>query len=79
MLTYCVSPPLDGSSTANSVVALGGARMVGVVGVEGLARDDAPAVHELVVGNVVHSGMAGDVALLLVVRLQVAEELHGAP
>jgi hypothetical protein len=24
MLTYCVSPPLEGRSTANSIVALGG-------------------------------------------------------
>ena len=52
---------------------LGRARVVGVVGVERLARDDALAVHDLVVGDVVHVGMAGDVALLLVVRLKLAE------
>ena len=51
--------------------------MIGVVGVECLARDDAPAVHELVVGDVRHVGMAGNVVLLLVVRLQLAEQLHG--
>src|SRR5205807_6488278 len=49
---------------------LGRARVVGVVGVECLARDDASTVVELVVGNIVHAGMAGDMALLLIVRLK---------
>ena len=48
-----------------------------MVGVERLAGNDAPAVHELVVGDVGHVRMAGDVVLLLVVRLQFAEQLHG--
>ena len=47
-----------------------------MVGVEGLARDDAPAVLDLVVGHVVHTGVAGDVALPLVVELNLAEDLR---
>ena len=43
---------------------------------ECLARNDAPAVHELVVGYVRHVGVAGNVVLFLVVRLQLAEQLH---
>ena len=48
-----------------------------MIGVEGLARDDALAVHDLVVGDGVDVGVAGDVVLLLVVRLQLAEHLSG--
>jgi hypothetical protein len=48
-----------------------------VVGVERLARDDAFAVHDLVVADVVHVGVAGDVTLFLVVRLKLAEQLRG--
>jgi hypothetical protein len=44
--------------------------------VECLARDDAPAVLDLVVGYVVHARMARHVALLLVVRLNLTEELR---
>ena len=44
---------------------------------ECLAGDDAPAVFDLVVGYVVHAGMARHVALLLVVRLNLTEELGG--
>ena len=40
-----------------------------MVGVEGLAGNDAPAVHKLVVGDVGHVRMTGDVVLFLVVRL----------
>ena len=47
-----------------------------MVGVERLAGNDAPAVHELVVGNVGHVGVTGNVVLFLVVRLQLAEQLH---
>ena len=54
---------------------LGRARVIGVVGVECLAGDDAPAVLDLVVGYVVHAGMTRHVALLLVVRLNLTEEL----
>jgi hypothetical protein len=50
--------------------------VVGVVGVERLARDDAPAVLDLVIGNVVHTGVAGQMALFLVVRLNLAEKLR---
>src|SRR5262249_44670118 len=53
---------------------LGRAGVVGVVGVERLAGNDAPAVLDLVVGNVVHAGMTRHVALLLVVQLNLAEE-----
>jgi hypothetical protein len=56
---------------------LGRARMVGVVGVERLARDDASPVHELVVGDIGDVRVPRDVVLLLVVRLQIAEQLHG--
>jgi hypothetical protein len=56
---------------------LGRARVIGVVGVECLARDDALAVFDLVVGYVVHAGMARHVPLLLVVRLNLTEELGG--
>ena len=47
-----------------------------MVGVEGLARDDAPAVFDLVIGHVVDAGVAGDVALPLVVQLNFAEDLR---
>ena len=50
--------------------------MVGVVGVKGLARNHALAVHDDVVGDVIDVGMAGDVLLLLVVDLQLAEHLR---
>src|SRR5262249_42138715 len=50
--------------------------MVGVVGVERLARDDAPAVYDLVVGDIVDAGVARDVSLFFVMRLNLAEELH---
>src|SRR5580658_6918863 len=49
--------------------------MVGVVGVERLARNDPLAVHDLVVGDVVDIRVAGDVVFLLVVLLQLAEHL----
>jgi hypothetical protein len=55
---------------------LGWARVVGMVGVERFARDDAPAVLDLVVGNVVHAGMTGNVPLLLVMGLDLAEQLR---
>ena len=42
---------------------------------ERLARDDAFAVHDLVVGDVVDVGVAGDVTLFLVVRLKLAKQL----
>jgi len=48
-----------------------------MVGVERLARDDAPAVLDLVVGHVIDVGVAGDVALPLVMELNLAEELRG--
>ena len=38
--------------------------------------DDAPTVLDLVVGYVVHAGMARHVALLLVVRLNLTEQLR---
>ena len=57
---------------------LGRRRMVRVVGVEGLARNDALAVHDLVVGDVVDVRVAGDVVFLLVVLLQLAEHLRRA-
>ena len=53
------------------------ARVVGMIGVEGLTRDDALAVHDLVVGDGVDVGVAGDVVLLLIVRLQLVEHLSG--
>src|ERR1700716_3501407 len=40
---------------------VGGWGVVGMVGVELFAGDDAPAVLDLIVGDVVNSGMAGDV------------------
>ena len=49
-----------------------------MVGVEGLARNHALAVHDDIVGDVIHVGMAGDVLLLPVVNLQLAEHLCGA-
>ena len=52
---------------------LGRARVVGVVGMERLTRNNAFAVYDLVIGNVFHVGVAGDVALSLVVRLKLAE------
>src|ERR1700687_5929814 len=48
--------------------------MVGVVGVEGLARDGELAVHDHVVGDVIDVGVAGDVLLFLVMNLQLAEQ-----
>src|SRR5260370_37054047 len=48
-----------------------------MVGVEGLAGDDAPAVLDLVVGHVIDAGVAGHVALPLVVELNLAEDLRG--
>jgi hypothetical protein len=50
--------------------------VIGVIGVEGLARDDAPTVHNLIVGDVIDAGIAGDVVLPLVMRLNLAKELH---
>ena len=44
---------------------------------EALARDDALAIHDLVVGDVVDVRMARDMRLLLVVWLQLAEHLGG--
>ena len=52
---------------------LGRARVVGVIGVEGLTRDNALAVHDLIIGDIKHVGVAGDVALLLVVLLKLAK------
>jgi hypothetical protein len=52
---------------------LGRARVVGVVGMERLTRNNVFAVHDLVIGNVFHVGMAGDVSLLFVVRMKLAE------
>src|SRR4029453_4996935 len=52
---------------------LGRARVVGVVGMERLPRITPFAVYDLVIGNVFHVGVAGDVALSLVVRLKLAE------
>ena len=43
---------------------------------ERLARDDALAVHDLVIADVIHLGMAFDVALALVVGLQLPEQLR---
>jgi hypothetical protein len=40
-------------------------------------RDDAAVVLDLVAGNVIDPGMAWDVTLLLVVRLNLPEQLHG--
>jgi hypothetical protein len=47
-----------------------------VVGVERLTRDNALAVHDLIIGDVKHVGVAGDVALLLVVLVKLAEYLR---
>src|SRR5215813_12663926 len=52
---------------------LGRARVVGVVGMERLTRNNVFAVHDLVIGNVFHVGMAGDVPLFFVVRMKLAE------
>jgi hypothetical protein len=46
---------------------LGRARVVGVVGMERLTRNNVFAVYDIVIGNVFHVGVAGDVALFLVV------------
>ena len=55
---------------------LGRGRVVRMVGVEGLARDHPPRAEKFLVGDVVHLRKAGDVQLLLVVRLELAEHLH---
>jgi hypothetical protein len=44
--------------------------------VERLARDNAFAIHDLVVADVVHVGIARNVTLFLVVRLKLAEQLR---
>ena len=44
---------------------------------ERLARDDASAVLDLIVGHIIDAGMAGHVALFLVVRLNLAKQLRG--
>ena len=44
-----------------------------MIGMERLTRDDALAVCDLVIGDIIHLGVAGDVALFLVVRLKLAE------
>jgi hypothetical protein len=49
--------------------------MVRVVGVEGLAGDEALARHRLLVRNVVHLRITGDVLLALVVLEQFAPDL----
>ena len=76
MLTYCVSPPRDGSSTANSVVALGGRGWL-----EWSVWKVSPGMMRLpftmiVVGDVIDVGVAGDVLLFLVVKLQLTEQLR---
>jgi hypothetical protein len=53
--------------------SLGRARVVGVVGMERLTRNNVFAVHDLAIGNVFHVGMAGDVSLFFVVRMKLAE------
>ena len=55
---------------------LGRGRVIGMVGVEGLARDVALARHGLLVRDEIHLRKAGDVQLLLVVRLQLPPHLH---
>ena len=49
-----------------------------MVGVESLAGNHPLAVHEDVVGDVIDVRMAGDVLLLPIVNLQLAEHLRGA-
>src|SRR5262245_57495668 len=44
---------------------------------ECFARDDTLAVRDLLVGNVVHVRVASDVALVIVVRLKLAEQPRG--
>src|SRR5262245_45634509 len=52
--------------------------MVGMVSMECFARDNSLAVRDLLVGNVFQVRVAGDVALLLVVRLKLAEQPRGS-
>jgi hypothetical protein len=54
--------PLERIAATNGIVTLGRARVVGMVGVERLTPDNALAVHDLAVGDVIHAGVAGDVA-----------------
>ncbi len=44
---------------------------------ERLARDDASAIFDLVVGHIIDAGMAWHVAFFLVVRLNLAKEPRG--
>jgi hypothetical protein len=55
---------------------LGRLRVIRMIGVEGLARNDALAVREFFVGDVIDVWVAGDVALFLVMRLKLAEYLR---
>jgi hypothetical protein len=56
---------------------LGGPRVVGMIGLERFTRDNGLAVPDLVIGYMVHVGVAGDVMLRLVVPLELAEHLRG--
>jgi hypothetical protein len=40
---------------------------------ERLTRDNALAVYDLVIRDIIHVGVVGDVALFLVVRLKLTE------
>jgi hypothetical protein len=51
--------------------------MIGIVGVERLTRNNALAVHHLVIRDVEDVRMAGDVALLPLGRVKFAEDLRG--
>src|SRR5579859_2642452 len=51
--------------------------MVRVVGVKTLAGNDALAIHDLIVGDVVDVRMAGNMGLPLVVLLELTEHLGG--
>ena len=47
--------------------------MVGVIGVEGLAGNDPPAVDDFLVGYAFHIGMTGYVTFLFIMWLKFAE------
>ena len=51
--------------------------MVRVIGVKRLAGDHPPIPEEFLVRHVIHLRVTGDVVILLVVRLQLAPDLHG--
>ena len=43
------------------------------------ARYNAPAAHDLIVGDVIDAGITKDGVLLFVMRLNLAEKFHSGP